>query len=148
MAEGDQQAKQASEQGAPAGQAPFPGASAFIPPTLPETSVFSPPAGPADARANQEAALLAQGGDLEVDAKKQEHGRHQSFRNHINIALIIVFWIIALSLVIGIAIYSWHILVPDKWKFLTEKGFEKLQTLLGSAILSSALSGYVKQRMD
>lgn len=49
---------------------------------------------------------------------------------------------------IGIGVYAWHVIMPDKYKFLTEKGFDKLQTLLGAIVLSSALSGYVKQRME
>jgi hypothetical protein len=145
MAESDALSEQSDidQSGEDAAERSFSAESPF-----PPESTFAPPDKPADARAEQEAAMLAQGVDLEEDGKKQEHRRYQSFRNHINLALIFVFWIVAVSIMVGILIYAWHIVAPDKWKFLSEKGFNKLQTLLGSAVLSSALSGYVKQRME
>ncbi|CAM2331460.1 Transmembrane protein [Ralstonia mannitolilytica] len=100
-----------------------------------------------DRIATQEATSLAAGVDLEKDGKAQEHRRHQTFRNHINRATIWIFWVIALSLLIGIIIFSYHLLTPDSWHFLAEKQIEKLQTLLPSAVLSSALTGYVNRRM-
>ncbi|MFM0302916.1 hypothetical protein PQQ99_22635 [Paraburkholderia sediminicola] len=111
-------------------------------------SVFAPTSqDDSDEIATKEASSLAAGVDLEEDGAQQEHRRHQTFRNHINKATIWLFWVIALSLLIGIVAYSWHMVTPDAWHFLSEKQLDKLQTVLGSAVLSSALTGYVNKRM-
>ncbi|AXE93949.1 hypothetical protein [Paraburkholderia terricola] len=111
-------------------------------------SVFAPSSqDDSDEIATKEASSLAAGVDLEEDGAQQEHRRHQTFRNHINKATIWLFWVIALSLLIGIVAYSWHMVTPDAWHFLSEKQLDKLQTVLGSAVLSSALTGYVNKRM-
>ncbi|AJY65521.1 Uncharacterised protein [Burkholderia pseudomallei] len=112
-------------------------------------SVFTPASQPsADAIATKEATSLAAGIDLEKDGARQEHKRHQTFRNHINVATIGLFWVICLGLLIGIATYAWHMVTPDALHYLTEKQLDKLQTVLGSAVLSSALTGYVNKRMS
>lgn len=111
-------------------------------------SVFAPTSlNDSDDIATKEASALAAGVDLEEDGAQQEHRRHQTFRNHINKATIGLFWVIALSLLVGIVAYSWHMVSPEAWHFLTDKQLDKLQTVLGSAVLSSALTGYVNKRM-
>ncbi|WP_340529432.1 hypothetical protein [Cupriavidus necator] len=101
----------------------------------------------ATAIAQTEALRMAAGEDLESDGKAQEHRRHQTFRNHINRAAIWIFWVIAASLLIGIVTFSWHLVTPASFHFLADKQLDKLQTILGSAVLSSALTGYVNRRM-
>lgn len=97
--------------------------------------------------ARAEALRMAAGEDLASDGKVQEHRRHQTFRNHVNKAAIGIFWGLAISLYVGIAAFSWHLVAPEALHFLSENQLEKLQTVLGSAILSSALTGYVNRRL-
>ena len=112
-------------------------------------SVFAPEAGPqTDSIAQREAVLIADGVDLEKDGKEQEHNRHQLFRNHVNKATIAIFWLIVASLVVGISTYVWHMVTPPSWHYLTDPQLGELKTVLVTAVSSSALTQYVKKRMD
>jgi hypothetical protein len=114
----------------------------------PKAPVFLPDAnGATDSRANEEAMKFATGSDLEVDGRRQEHVRHQKFRNHVNIATLILFWLIAGSIGVGVLVFTWHLVTPVCWHFLDSESRDKLQTILGAAVLSSALTGYVNKRM-
>lgn len=112
-------------------------------------AVFAPEASlHPDAIANKEAVLIADGFDIEKDGKKQEHNRHQSFRNHVNKATIALFWIIAGSLLLGIAAYVWHMVTPPSWHYLSAAQLGELKTVLVTAITSSVLTQYVKKHME
>lgn len=99
-----------------------------------------------DALASKEAIAISTG-SLKADADKQEHNRHQTFRNHINRATLIVFWSVVSCLVVSLFIFTFHMITPESWHFLSEGQLATLKTLLGGAILSSAMSGYVTNRM-
>lgn len=109
-------------------------------------SVFAPVRAN-DGKARSEAISMASGNDLENDSKVREHGRHQTFRNHLNKATIALFWVVTVSLVLGVLTYALHMITPVSWHYLTETQFEKLQTILVAAIVSSSLRSYVDQRM-
>jgi hypothetical protein len=113
---------------------------------MPE-SVFAPEDS-SDPRAKKEALKLAAGSDLEADGKKREHERHQKFRNHANTAILILFWLVVLSIAAGLITFTWHLVTPPCMHYLDAAALEKLQTILASALLSSALTGYAKQRLS
>jgi hypothetical protein len=100
-----------------------------------------------DELAKQEAVKFGAKDDLEEEGKKKEHLRTQIFKDHIHYAVLGLFWLIVIGLAAGISVYAFHMLTPDSDHFLTEKALDKLQTVLASAVLSSALTGYAKQRM-
>jgi hypothetical protein len=107
---------------------------------------------PDDARsvddlATAEAFKLGAGDDLERNGKWQEHYRHQTFRNHVNWATLILFWLIIACVGLGVFVFSWHLVVPPAWQWLDAAARDKLQTLLAAALLSSALTGYVNRRL-
>ena len=101
-----------------------------------------------DALAAEEAAKLGAGTDIERDGQIQEHTRHQTFRNNVNIATLILFWLVVFFIGAGIIVYAWHLLTPEQLHWLSDERREKIQTLLAAAILSSALTGYVNRRMS
>lgn len=110
-------------------------------------SVFEPENGSTDELAATEAIRIAAGLDIERDGKEKEHRRHQHFRDHVNKATIFVFWVVIVCLGFGIVVYSWHLMTPACWHFLAATAQSKLEGLLASALLSSALTGYVNRRM-
>ena len=116
------------------------------PEPLPAGGVFVPVDADHDALADAEARHLADGVDLERDGRAREHGRRQSFRDHVNRAVVLIFWTMAGCRVSGILVFAWHLLTP--WFFLTEQQLDKLQTILVSALFSSALSAYANKRMS
>lgn len=101
--------------------------------------------GAADPRAQKEAISLHDGLDLE--GKRREHDRHQKFRDHANVAVLAVLWLIVGTLLLGIVIYAFHSLTPICWHFLSVTQLADLKGMLGTAILSSALTGYANRRM-
>lgn len=101
-----------------------------------------------DARATTEAMKIAAGSDLEFDGRKREHNRHQSFRDHVNIGVLIIIWLIIVSICLGIVVFLWHLLTPERLHFLGDPALEKLQTILSATVLSSALTGYANRRMN
>ena len=113
---------------------------------LPQSSFVPDTSGTKDELATDEAKAI---GDrsLQKDADSQEHGRHQKFRNHINHATLIIFWSVVVCLVVSIFIFSYHMLTPETWHFLSQSQVDTLKTVLSGAILSSAMSGYVNSRM-
>ncbi|WP_152547290.1 hypothetical protein [Delftia sp. RIT313] len=100
-----------------------------------------------DGKAAVEARMFNTGDDLEKDGKTREHNRYQSFRDHANVAAIMVFWTVVLMLLWGVVVYAAHMLMPNLVNFLSEKQLSRLESLLGTALLSSALTGYVNKRM-
>jgi hypothetical protein len=110
-------------------------------------SVFQPTISTTtDSLANQEAVAIGSG-KLKADAESKEHDRHQKFRDNINLATLRVFWSVVWCLIASIFIFTYHLITPDSWHFLSPDQLGTLKTLLGGAILSSALSGYVTKRM-
>lgn len=97
--------------------------------------------------AESEALAFGGGDNLEQDREKKEHGRHQKFRDHANIAAIILLWLIMVSTLLGVLVFVLHMIFPPNWHWLSQEGLDKLQTLLGAALLSSAMTGYVNKRM-
>jgi hypothetical protein len=112
------------------------------------TSVFTPePSAQHDALAEVEAAKLGSGQDLEQDGLRQEHNRHQTFRNQVNRATLILFWVIVACMRLGVVVFAWHLVTPVAWHWLSDSARDKLQTLLAAALLTSALTGYVNRRL-
>ena len=100
-----------------------------------------------DAMARREAAKFASGDNLDKDGKTKEHNRHQKFRDHVNMAALVLFWALICCVVLGLVTFVFHLLAPDSWSYLSGAQQDKLQTLLGAALLSSALTQYANKRM-
>lgn len=96
----------------------------------------------------REAAAFSGGVDLEASGKVREHHRHQKFRDHVNRATLLVLWLIVACVVVGILVFVWHLVLPPQWRWLADSDRDQLQTLLGAALLSSALTNYARQRME
>lgn len=99
-----------------------------------------------DHKAQREAISLNDG--LDLKGKTREHNRHQAFRDHVNLATLVLLWLIVVALFAGIGVFAFHTLTPMCWHFLDEEQLSNLKSILGTAILSSALTGYAKNRMS
>lgn len=108
--------------------------------------VFQPSEG-SDEIAKTEAQRLASGSALKDEGERREHSRHQAFRDHVNRATLFLFWLLVVAVAIGIACFAFHLVFPESWHYLSEKQLDKLQSMLGAAVLSSALTGYASRRM-
>lgn len=116
------------------------------PSPFPNLTVTPPPQN-AGGLGAQEAAAFAANKNLEADGKHRDHARFQKFRDHVNLASLILFWTVCASVFGGILTFTWHMLTPESWYYLTPDQLEKLKTILGAAVLSSALTGYANKHM-
>lgn len=107
----------------------------------------TPPPQTAGGLGAQEAAAFAANQDIEKDGKHRDHVRFQKFRDYVNLASLILFWTVCASVLVGILTFSWHMLTPESWYYLNSDQLEKLKTILGAAVLSSALTGYANKHM-
>jgi hypothetical protein len=115
---------------------------------MPETSEFSPEPTPEATKLAQEEAFHYGSGTLEEDGKQQDHTRRQKFRNHLNIATLAIFWVVVSLVIVGMIVYAFHILCPTAWHFLDAGQLGDLKSILATAILSSALTGYANKQMS
>lgn len=129
--------------GASSAQAGQPAPSPF-----PTTPIVTPPPQNAGGLGAQEAAAFAANKNLEEDGKHRDHARFQKFRDHVNLASLILFWTICASVFGGILTFTWHMLAPESCHYLIPDQLEKLKTILGAAVLSSALTGYANKHMQ
>ncbi|TDL96980.1 hypothetical protein EBP26_00795 [Stutzerimonas stutzeri ATCC 17588 = LMG 11199] len=100
-----------------------------------------------DSLAKREAVAIAGNEDLDTDGKQKEHGRHQRFQEHANNVALGLLWTVAGFTLIGMAVFVWHIVMPESWCWLTETALDSIRTLLTGVLFSSAMSGYVNKRM-
>lgn len=102
----------------------------------------APPEAPHDQQSNdaaQSEAMALASGDLKNIAEKNLHERKEKFKDHFAIALIFIFW---LMIVVGISaslIWTWHLLLPDYYHFLSDGQIRKIETLIFGGVLSTFL---------
>ena len=98
--------------------------------------------------ARKEAALFAdESPNLEQDGKAKEHGRYQTFRNHVNTISIIMLWVMAVVAAIAMIAWAWHMVAPEEWTWLSPSQMRDLKTFLSAAVFSSAVTGYIKNKL-
>jgi hypothetical protein len=100
-----------------------------------------------DRRSASESVKLASGESLEDAGRLREHWRHQEFRDEVNKATLWLLRLIVACIGLGIVIFAWHLLTPPALHWMSDASLDKLQTILVSAIFSSALTGYANRRM-
>lgn len=106
-----------------------------------------PPPTKSDGLGVKEAAAFAANTNLEHDGKKRDHERFQTFRDHVNRATLYIFWSICISIMLGVVTYTWHLLTPESCHYIPSSQLDELKTILGAAILSSALTGYANKHL-
>lgn len=94
--------------------------------------------------ADKEAGAL-ESGHLKRDAAKRDHGRKQGLRDHLVWGIKFLFWLVLFIVAVMIAIWSYHLLAPSCWHFLSSVQLEKIQTILFSGVTAAAISGVSKK---
>jgi predicted histidine transporter YuiF (NhaC family) len=102
--------------------------------------------GNSDTKAVNEAAALAVG-DLENDAAKNEHGRTEKFRDHVALAILVVFWLAVIGICIAGLFWFWHLVVPDQLHFLNSMQVDRIGSILTGGAITTFISGYAKKRL-
>lgn len=99
-----------------------------------------------DSLALNESQALANDEDLEEIARRADHSRRESFKNHFHRALIILFWTFFLGLMTAGGLWAFHLLTPEKWHFLNDAQLSEIKSTFFTGVLSSGLSIAVKSK--
>jgi hypothetical protein len=102
-----------------------------IPEALPEI-----PTG--DSWASREVAALAEG-------KLNRFKRDDRLHAHMHNASICFVWLYFIAMGVMGAVWLWHLVMPERWDFLTDPQRDKLETAFFAAVGSSALTDRAKR---
>lgn len=97
-----------------------------------------------DDKANQEANSFANE-TYEEEERKNEHGRKERIRKHISDAVVVLFWVAVISVAIMGVTLVYHMVMPIKAHYLSEDQLSRIQGMLFSGVVASALPAYVKK---
>ena len=92
---------------------------------------------PTDEKAEKEATNLATG----------RLQRAETTETHLHRLLLALFWTVAVSGVAMIAVWAFHMIAPDKCRFLSDARIDKIQGLLGTAVSSALFTDLVKRKI-
>lgn len=99
-----------------------------------------------DDAARKEASALASG-DLEAEAAKKEHGRTERFRDHVAVAILIIFWLRFVALIIAAILWCINFIMPPEKALLTSSQSERIISFLTGGGLTSFIANYAKKRL-
>lgn len=97
-----------------------------------------------DQLAEQEAKAIAND-ELEQKARTADHGRSERLKDHLIKAAIGVFWLTVALAITALVILGWHVLMPDKWCWLSSESVGQLKALLSGVVLSGGAQSYAKK---
>lgn len=64
---------------------------------------------------------------------------------HLHVGSLVLFWTIVITAFVMLLIWSYHLVTPDTWHFLSQQGIDKLQTILFSFAGSSVATSLSKK---
>lgn len=99
----------------------------------------------ANGDATKEADALASG-TLEQQSQVKEQGRTERFRDHVSIAILILFWIGFIALLGAALLWAANFLLPT-WGLLDETQSSKIFSFLTGGGLTGFVTGYAKKRL-
>jgi hypothetical protein len=98
-----------------------------------------------DDPATAEARALASE-TLEQVGERRQFERRELARDAIGKATVFSIKVLFLILIIGSLIYSWHLLAPEKWRYLSSDDLSKIQTFLSNIIVGAVLGFLAKHK--
>lgn len=100
---------------------------------------------PVDDKARKENALLSNKRDLKNEANEHFHDLVESVRDIFFCAVKGILIIVSCITVVAIVFWSWHLLMPSEFWFLTQEQLSKIQTLLTTVAVSGLVGGLAKR---
>jgi len=85
--------------------------------------------------------------EIKKNAEKAEAARTEHFRDHFE--KIIVFGVYAVAVFFALVCLCWtlNIILPDKWRWLTDAEISKLQGFVTGGVIASTALGQIKKRI-
>lgn len=97
-----------------------------------------------DESANREAAAFGQG-NLEEEARRNEHNRRERLRFHIGWAAVWLFWMAVIGVGGMALVWFYHLIAPMAWHWLSVEQVSKIQGMLFSGVVASVIPVYAKK---
>lgn len=101
---------------------------------------------PIDARVEKEKEAF-KSDTYEEKSKASEHSRSESVKWVLHWVAVAIFLTFAASYLLFLAVWAYHLLVPLEISFLNASQVDKLQSIVLSGIVASALSKYYEKYM-
>lgn len=93
----------------------------------------------------QESQALGNARDLDKEAVERDHDRQQNLKDLLLRIIKIGIIVVAVLLIVGVIIWGYHLVMPSKWRWLTEDELGEIQKLMSSALLAVLVSDYAKK---
>lgn len=81
----------------------------------------------------------------EARAKKTEIDRQSGMQGHLHKITVCGVYLIGSLIIVAVAVWLLHFIVPTQWRFLTDLQLESLQNILFSGVVGSLLGGQAKR---
>ncbi len=99
------------------------------------------------ANADKESTAFANETDLRKLAEESQHGRSEDLKDLIHcVAKIVVLCVFVILLLMGLS-FSWHLIAPDKFRYLSEAQINDIRNILFSGLVASAASAYFRKNL-
>ena len=98
----------------------------------------------------QEAKLLSLGlseHEIARRAAASEHRRNENFRDHFERIAIIALWLTAVLLFVVGFTWLYHLLMPERWHWLSADQVLKLQNIVTGGVLAGVAGNHIKKRL-
>jgi hypothetical protein len=82
---------------------------------------------------------------LDQEARRKDHGREQSLRDHVHLGTIGLFWTFVLCTGAAAVVFAFHMLTPDAWHFLSPELFAALKGAVAGGLASGLFTEYSRK---
>jgi uncharacterized membrane protein YjjB (DUF3815 family) len=85
---------------------------------------------------------------MEDEAKRNEHGRNQRFRNQFEYIAIASLWLASAAITIVGGIWLWHLVAPPQGRWLSTEDVSHLQSIVTAGLLVGVIGNHFKKRLS
>jgi hypothetical protein len=86
-------------------------------------------------------------GDYDKQSKQNEFNRSETVKTVLHYVAVAIFLEFVLVYMVLLAVWAWHLILPPDCWFLAPTQFEKVQAIVLSGVVASALSKYYERYM-
>lgn len=85
--------------------------------------------------------------DLENETRILDHSRSEGIKNAVHSVAVVLIASAGIVLLLMMASWTYHVLTPESWHYLSPRQFEELKNMLFSASMALVVSEYAKKML-
>ena len=85
--------------------------------------------------------------EIQKDAEVREHGRNQRFREQFEWLAIASLWVSAVAILLVGGVWFWHLLLPERWRWLKPDDVSHLQSIVTAGLLVGVIGNHFRKRL-